>query len=259
MTKTTDPYSLGQLARGLAAVAARLEPGEAAGHCAQAARALTQAMTKTTDPGALEQLAPGLAAVAARLEPGEAARALTRAMTKTTHPGALDQLAPGLAAALTADAHDLPIRAAGLVGGVRAINAQPLLGLAVLAPALEPLPCRFSTPELVELLKHPLFVDRARRVVLDQLGTRYGRTFADPWEFVRFAQEQNLGLDFTTPPRRPESPAPLPAPGPQQGEGASVAVKGLSLKSSERPTEPEKMKDNPFGKGGRMKKLQPKY
>jgi hypothetical protein len=51
-------------------------------------------------------------------------------------------------------------------------------------------------------------VDEARRVVLDQLGTRYGRIFADHWEFVRFASEQRLGLDFTTPPRRPETPAP---------------------------------------------------
>ena len=29
------------------------------------------------------------------------------------------------------------------------------------------------------------------------------RTFADQWEFVRFAEEQQLGLDFTTPPKRP--------------------------------------------------------
>ena len=65
-------------------------------------------------------------------------------------------------------------------------------------------PCRLSTQQLVELLKHPLCVDQARRVVLDLLGTRYGRIFADHWEFVRFAQQQNLGLDFTTPPRRPE-------------------------------------------------------
>jgi hypothetical protein len=48
-------------------------------------------------------------------------------------------------------------------------------------------------------------VDQARRVVLEQLENRYRRPFADHWEFVRFAQQQNLGLDFTTPPRRPEA------------------------------------------------------
>jgi hypothetical protein len=48
-------------------------------------------------------------------------------------------------------------------------------------------------------------VDQARRVVLDRLGTRHGRIFPDQWAFVRFAQQQNLGLDFTTPPRRPQA------------------------------------------------------
>jgi hypothetical protein len=51
-------------------------------------------------------------------------------------------------------------------------------------------------------------VDQIRRVVLEQLENRYHRPFADHWEFVRFATAQRLGLDFTTPPRHPESPAP---------------------------------------------------
>src|SRR5262249_26778029 len=151
-----------------------LEPGEAAGHCAQAARAFTQALSKTTNPFALGRLAQGLTAT------------------------------------LTGDARSLPVRAAGLVGGVGASERQPLLAPAALVLAREFPPCRLSTPELVELLKHPLCMDQARRVVLDQLETRYRRTFADHWEFVRFAQQQNLGLDFTTPPRRPEAPAPEP-------------------------------------------------
>jgi hypothetical protein len=51
-------------------------------------------------------------------------------------------------------------------------------------------------------------VDQARRVVLEQLENRYRRPFADHWQFVRFATEQRLGLDFTSPPRRPDLPAP---------------------------------------------------
>jgi hypothetical protein len=64
--------------------APRLEPGEAAGLCARAARTLTQAMGKTTNPDALSGLARGLTAVAPGLEPGEvaqAARTLTQAMS----------------------------------------------------------------------------------------------------------------------------------------------------------------------------------
>ena len=60
-------------------------------------------------------------------------------------------------------------------------------------------------------------------MVLDHLGNRYGRRFVNHWAFVRFAREQNLGLDFTTPPRRPDPKESLermlealgePAPGP---------------------------------------------
>ncbi|MBI1917953.1 MAG: hypothetical protein HYS12_24935 [Planctomycetes bacterium] len=36
------------------------------------------------------------------------------------------------------------------------------------------------------------------------LGERHGQRFADPWEFVQFAEERRLGLDFTTPPSRPD-------------------------------------------------------
>ncbi len=65
-----------------------------------------------------------------------------------------------------------------------------------------PLPRRLSDQELVELLKHPLCVGPARRAVLGQLGLQHGRPFADQWEFVRFAEEQKLGLDLTSPPKR---------------------------------------------------------
>ena len=44
-------------------------------------------------------------------------------------------------------------------------------------------------------------IDVAR---LEQAGNRYQRPFADLWEFVRFAEEQKLGLDLTSPPQRPE-------------------------------------------------------
>jgi hypothetical protein len=157
-----------------------MEPKEAAAACAKAAAALALAMTKTTDRDALRALVEGLAAVAARMEPKEAAAAcakaaaaLALAMTKTTDRDALGRLTQGLSAVLSRE------------------------------DALRPLPAQL----LVDLLKHPLFVGEARRVVLEQLARRYRRPFADQWEFVRFAKEKKLGLDFTTPPRRPGSPA----------------------------------------------------
>ena len=45
------------------------------------------------------------------------------------------------------------------------------------------------------------------RPVLDQLEHRYRRSFASQWDFVRFGQEQNLGIDLGS---VRESPPALP-------------------------------------------------
>jgi hypothetical protein len=71
---------------------------------------------------------------------------------------------------------------------------------AQLEPALEPLPPPLPAQVLVDLLKHPLCVGGARGVVLGQLGRHYDHSFADQWDFVRFAEEQRLGLDVLGPP-----------------------------------------------------------
>ena len=66
------------------------------------------------------------------------------------------------------------------------------------------LPCRLTAQKLVDV-KMPTCFGPARRVVLDHLGNRYGRRFANHWAFVRYAQEQGLKLDLTSPPRRPNA------------------------------------------------------
>jgi serine/threonine protein kinase len=71
-------------------------------------------------------------------------------------------------------------------------------------PTGKTLPCRLTTQSLVELLKMPTCFGEPRQVVLDHLGNRYGRRFFNHWEFVRYAKEHGLGLDFTTPPKRPD-------------------------------------------------------
>jgi hypothetical protein len=84
------------------------------------------------------------------------------------------------------------------------VSVTPYSALRALPAASEPLPCRLSTQELVELLKMPTCYGEARKAVLNHLGNSLGRTFANHWEFVRFAQEQHSELDFLSPPKRPE-------------------------------------------------------
>ena len=79
----------------------------------------------------------------------------------------------------------------------------PLAALASAQLAMEPLPPPLPPQTLVDLLKHPLCVGEARRLVLEQLGRRYNRPFADPWEFVDYVHQNKLDLDLTTPPERP--------------------------------------------------------
>jgi hypothetical protein len=128
-------------------------------------------MGKTTDSDQLIWLAAALPALAGRLGPGEAAN---RAVVAARAVG--EGLSP----------------------------LTRLSGLATLLQASQPLPCRFSTQELVDLLKMPTCVGPARDVILQQLGERYHRDFADVWAFVDYAHEHLPEIDLTTPPKRPQ-------------------------------------------------------
>src|SRR5262249_22713627 len=134
----------------------------------------------------------------------EVANLLIQTMSKMAAPVERSTLAQGLSSVLTGavfyQSHATVVFSVGLAPqGPAVLGTLPLL-----QSSFRPQPCRLSMPELVELLKHPLCVGEAGRVILDRLEDRYGRTFADQWEFVRFATEQRLGLDFTSPPQRPE-------------------------------------------------------
>jgi hypothetical protein len=203
LTKTGPSSHSGYLARGLAAVAVRLEPPAAA----QAADILLDALlTKPRLPGFFPSpmvLARGLAAVATHLEPKKTADTLVQVMTKI--PEAANELAEAFNAVLTGtEAFQLVQRSIVLTVGVGHLSsgAYRVKILAPLSLALKPLPCRFSTQELVELLKQPTCIGPARRVVLDHLGNRYGRRFRDHWEFVHFAREHHPELNLTSPPQR---------------------------------------------------------
>ena len=117
--------------------------------------------------------------------------------------GALQRLAEALTVVLTEvqPGQQRARYAAGL--GCLGQQGGVLPALSLLRLAAQELPtCRLPTQDLVELLKDPLCVGLARRIVLDQLEQRYHRPFADHWEFVRFVRAQQLGLDLTSPPRR---------------------------------------------------------
>jgi hypothetical protein len=216
ISKTKQPLELRSLADGLWAVAARLGPVEAAAVCGPAAATLSQAIVARSQPVNLRDyvnrgpyidpsdeywfqiLAGGLSAVAARMGAEEAAAvcgpasaALMQAMALTLNSSVF--LEQGLAEVLLRE--DLtPVRSRATFGPHR--------------QALEPSPPPLPSHMLVDLLKQPFCVGKARRLVLGQLARHYQRPFADQWDFVRFAQEQKLPLDLLTPPQRPELAAP---------------------------------------------------
>jgi hypothetical protein len=192
-----DRRDLPNLAEALGAVAGHLEPKPAA----EAAATLIQGTSKTTDFFERRDLERVLWALAARLEAQEAAAMLLQARAKTTVTYYSGGLWAGLNRESTARHQQRILSVTGSVGLGTSPISLPLL-LPILGPALAPLPEPLPPETLVELLKHPLCVGEARRIVLDALGTRYQRPFADQWDFVRFAQQQNLGLDLTSPPKR---------------------------------------------------------
>jgi hypothetical protein len=203
MTIPINDITIQILARGLAAVVARLEPKDAA----RAFATLAQAVSKMNGPVNRAAALESLSAVAAALDGADTAAMLMQEMTQTNDYNALPYLTQGLSAVLQRETSDRRLQrvygASSLVGlGASTMVLAPTTALP--HPAAQPSREALPTPVLVELLKHPLCVGEARHAVLDVLGTRYGRTFADVWEFVRYAEEQKLGLDFTTPPRRPE-------------------------------------------------------
>ena len=170
-------------------------------------RVLGDALAKETDSGARRQLAVGLSAVAVRLDPAEGARVLGDALAKETDSDAQKKLGQGIKSVLLGVRSDSLERARDatlLAAGTFATPCNLIPSLALLHPHFQPRPRPLPPQELVELLKHPLFVGAARRAVLDALEVTYRRPFKDQWEFVEYAQKHQPQLDLLTPPKRPQ-------------------------------------------------------
>jgi hypothetical protein len=208
MSQNGDSGAMKVLAQGLVAATAKLPPGEAAEFCAQAARIFTHGVNQPQDPTFLRTWAEGLAIVAGPLEPRKAALLLTQAISQT-EADALVPLAQGLEAVLlrepTSRRRQRVCGAAGLVAGQVGLLTPGSFNPTVVGPALEAVPEPVPPRLLVELLRHPLCVGAPRREVLDVLGVHYQRTFADQWDFVRFAQEQKP--DLLAIPQNPAGPS----------------------------------------------------
>ncbi len=245
LERSTDASERSWLASALSEVAGRMDPTEASRICGQAAKILAEALERSTDASERSWLASALSEVAGRMDPADASRicsgVIRSSMQKlvTRAPAGGPWGDPSLSPLLLryvdrASAKALACEVSmGLVSkrnlnesrwsevlddsSTAEINRRAgftaiALGQAISGQfpwageaAAQPFPCRLTTQELVELLKMPTCFGPARRVVLDHLGNRHGRRFDNHLAFVRFAREQGLELDFTTPPRRPDA------------------------------------------------------
>jgi hypothetical protein len=171
MRTNKGPYELCNLTEALSAMAGQMEPKEAAAVCAQAAAALIHVMSTTNERGYLNDLTNALSGVLLREHPARFAQRNRMVAEMVAH-----------------------------LGGTGLTWTAP----ALLAPRLETLPPPLPAQMLVNLLKHPLCVGEARRLVLEQLSRHYHLPFADQWEFVEYAHQHRLELDLTPPPQKPE-------------------------------------------------------
>jgi len=195
--------ALAALGEGLSEVAERMPRKEGSDLCKQAAVALIQeledqekqrGLVDSPSPVPIQRerffkaqydLAGSLSVLAARLEPKDAATMLMEIMTKTSNEEVQRYLAETQSALLT-----------GVYppGFYRWSVSYPIPN--------DPLAVRLTTRELTELLKQPTCIGPARRAILEELENRCRCRFADQWAFVRYAQENNLGLDLSAPPQR---------------------------------------------------------
>jgi hypothetical protein len=198
-SKDLDPYPI---AEGLSVVAARLGPKDAV-------PLLPQAIQHTRNPNAVQPLVQDLSAVVPHMAASDATR-ITAQVARNLVAAAGnngDLSAQNLSTLLSAAGPTDDFKRGAMTVAACSLPAStghPVPALIALIGAEQPPPCRLSTQQVVDLLKMPTCHGPVARVLLDQLGRRYDRTFGDPWEFVRFAQSQHFDLDLTTPPQRPE-------------------------------------------------------
>jgi hypothetical protein len=200
------------LAEGLEAVVKRLSQAEALTVCRPVVQTLLQAAETETEQWMRHSLSSVVASLLSASDDMDASDVAKKMAFVLCSGRDMNYVVPvggtpgieSLNALLTDDSRsEVSRRMVAVATVVGLVSATPFAALPALPVVSEPLPCCLSTQDLIELLKMPTCFGEARKVVLKHLGNRYGRTFANHWEFVRFAQEQHLDLDLTSPPKRP--------------------------------------------------------
>jgi hypothetical protein len=197
--------------RGLAALVGRMSRAEAVTVCHPVLQTLLQAAESETDESKRQDLVLGVASLLSALDNRDAGRGPAKVAFAICSGRKVDrmtgqaQFSPfSLNTILTDNSRsEISRRAVQVATAVGLTSATPFSALPALPAVSEPLPCRLSTQDLVELLKMPTCFGEEREVVLKHLGNRYGRVFANHWEFVHFAQAQQFDLDLLSPPKRP--------------------------------------------------------
>jgi hypothetical protein len=203
----TDPELRASLAKAVVALGARMESGEAT----RVAGPLVQALKdKKTGRSLQKFLVEALPSLAAWMESGEAQRQCAEAVDFLVRSRGKDAddviwslygFGDSIQVVLTGfPPTRTPATATTAVTLLAGTSCLPMTGLAALALVKNPPPCRLSTEQLVDLLKDPLCVGEARRIILNQLEIRYQREFPEHWAFVRYAQNE-LHIDPKGPPR----------------------------------------------------------
>ncbi len=211
------------LVRGLSAASRRLSRAEADSVCQPVMEKLLQALETEKDESERYILAGAVASLLSASDYVDASRVLAELAFACCSDGRMNVqgfIGRLIVMEVDADGIDVPLdtfltsnsrsevsrRSVAAATALGLASVTPLTSLPALPSVTEPLACRLSTQDLVELLKMPTCFGVARKVILKHLGNRYGRVFANHWEFVRFAQEQHLDLDLLSPPKRPKRP-----------------------------------------------------
>jgi hypothetical protein len=168
----------------------------------EAARTAARRVLALTDrPDSVTALARAASALAARLPAKEAIGLCTPIVGRI-----LQRLEQATSAVVPADLAEavavLAERLEAPQAAARCDEAAQLLleSAAPSAPALALLAERIGTRQAVDLLKQPWCVGPLRQAVLQGQSRRTGRPFADVWEFVNWAVQDDPTVDLTAPP-----------------------------------------------------------
>jgi predicted Ser/Thr protein kinase len=212
IAKSAQVVVIAQSARALALLAARMNRAEATKVCGEAIVSISQKVSIMEEWQDVDSCCFAIAILADQMESSQAgpiysqvAGTLFQAMSTEAYQHTARDVAESLQWLLTgSELYRASQRAAKATATVSFLADTSPAGATIAALVLTQDLCRgrFTTADLVELLKQPTCTGLARREILDQLEIRYGRKFSDHWAFVRFAEERNLGFNFSSPPKR---------------------------------------------------------